>query len=83
MELKLEDVIAYRNALEPLTRSATGDDIELASIAISLRRIADAMTQGTLVIDPPKVPANDVKRCIYPDCDCGEPCPADRETEAG
>ncbi len=50
MKMKPDDAYALRMALEPLTYSATAEDhdqdsngIFMASIAISLRRIADAL----------------------------------------
>jgi hypothetical protein len=46
MEMKPDDAYALRMALEPLTQNATTEDsaeLALCSIAISLKRIADAL----------------------------------------
>lgn len=53
IKLEVEDALAYRGALEPLTRKMViqggevhpqdWDTIPLASIAISLKRIADGV----------------------------------------
>lgn len=46
MKLPLDDAVPYKQALEPLTRTMTeceGSEAEIASIAISLKRIAVAL----------------------------------------
>jgi hypothetical protein len=50
MEMKPDDAYALRMALEPVTHTGTGYDgkeLALYSIAISLKRIADALDEDS------------------------------------
>ena len=84
MKMSPDDCYALRQAYEPLTHNATGRGIELASIAISLKRLADALERHAMVSDPvavePTVSFETSKAQVERECTChpddrkGRPC---------
>jgi hypothetical protein len=57
IKMRPDDVLTYRRQLEPATELMTGDEkmdsnsIELASIAISLKRVADEQVKQTKIME--------------------------------